>query len=408
MKLSKPFWIILGVGLFVVAAVILYMLYQDKVEKRQEAEDRVAAAEAVIPNLLSNKTDLEEELAQIEAGMTQLEAEMAQRQSTIGELANELSLLEDELSQLEDERAQAILRALALLDETAAKFISQVESIEYNETLFEFAQDSNLMVVGLSVADPISVVENDIKYYNTKFTIAVRGGVADILGFINIIVKDSNFKTAILEPIAITVPEPLTDEEKENLEEGIRSELTAEAIAELTTEDLVGFIIEAIAEVTGPESDWPDEIDTQTVEEMAGEIKSRLNEMVEAGFMDLLSGDLAELIEQHIAGSIISEIVSPLAEEIAALIAEGGEDAIVDLLGEDIAGLLGEQIMGALPGDIAGLLNKYIAELVEEKMVDSVAGIVEGSVEKRVAEEIEKQEIPSADITLNIYTYEGE
>ena len=415
MKLSRIFWIILGVGLFVVAAVVLYMVYQGEVKEQQGAKDKVAAAEAVNENLSSKNEDLE-------AGLAQLEAELAQRQITVGELADELSLLEDELSQLEDERVQAVLQAIALLDETAAKFVSSIESIEYDEILFEFAQDSNLVVVSLTVSEPRPVVEGDITYYNTEFTVNIQGDVADILGFISTLVADYDFKTAILEPINIKVPEPLTDAEKECMKEGVREELTeeatAEATAEITTEDLVGFIIEAIAEVTGPESDWPEEIGTLTFEEIAQVIKEKIDAMVEAGFIDLLSGDLAELIEEHIANSIICKITDPMAEEIAALIVEIEEegynyDDLVELLGEDIAELLGEEIAGATKGDIAGLLNKYIAELVEEKMTASVAELVdeeliEELVEEKVAEEIEELEMPSATITLNIYTYEGE
>ena len=337
MKLSRTFWLMLGIGLFVVAAVVLYMAYQDQTEKRQEAEDTIAAAEAVIDNLKSDNDDLGAGLAQLEAELVPLEAELAQWQITIGGLADEMSLLEVELSQLEDERAQAILRAIALLDETAAKFISQVESIEYDETLFGFADDSNLVIESLIVADPSSEVEGDITYYNTKFTVTVRGEVADILGFINILVTDNDFKTTILEPIAITVPEPLTDKEKEDMKEQVREELTAEAtaevMAELTIEDRLGFYLEAIEEVTGVT------VDVNTLEEIAGGIRDAIAG-ADQDIVDMLPEDLAELILQHVYDSL-NAVVDPVAQKLTEMILgedpEDWEAALEDLLGMTIA-----------------------------------------------------------------------
>ncbi len=429
MKLSRTFWLMLGIGLFVVAAVVLYMAYQDQTEKRQEAEDTIAAAEAVIDNLKSDNDDLGAGLAQLEAELVPLEAELAQWQITIGGLADEMSLLEVELSQLEDERAQAILRAIALLDETAAKFISQVESIEYDETLFGFADDSNLVIESLIVADPSSEVEGDITYYNTKFTVTVRGEVADILGFINILVTDNDFKTTILEPIAITVPEPLTDKEKEDMKEQVREELTAEAtaevMAELTIEDRLGFYLEAIEEVTGVT------VDVNTLEEIAGGIRDAIAG-ADQDIVDMLPEDLAELILQHVYDSL-NAVVDPVAQKLTEMILgedpEDWEAALEDLLGMTIAvpdwlqdfveelEAIVDQIeigkAGALKSNIVALLKGYIAELAEEKMTNFVAsqidtGLIEELVVERVAEEVEAQEMPSATINISIYTYEGE
>ncbi len=386
MKLGRRTWIVIGVGLFVIAVLSLYMLYQGQAQKRQVARDNLAQAQEELRVLILQEQGLESELGQ-------LEDELAQWQSELGQLDTEL--------------AQAVLA----LGQTEAGFLASAGSIEYDEVLFGFARDSNLEIVSLSASEPVDISEEDIEditYATTSFTVEVRGEVADILDFINAVVTDENFKTAILEPVTIMVPEPLTGAEKEQIKEGIRAELTAEAIAELTTEDMVGFIVAAIAEVTGRD------IVTKTVEEMAETIRVKIADLVEEDFVALLSGDLAELIEEHIAGSIVDTIVNPLAQEIAALIVAGGEDGfleedLVALLGEDIAELLGNEIAEALPEDIAGLLNEYIANLVEAKMAGSVAGLVEVAVEGLAAERIaELEEEPSATITLIIYTYQGE
>jgi hypothetical protein len=169
----------------------------------------------------------------------------------------------------------------------------------------------------------------------------------------------------------------------------------------------LGFILEALAEVTGQE------IETLAVEEMAETIRVKIAGALEGDDAALLSGGLAELIEEYIAGSIVALIVEPLAQEIADLIVAGGEDGfleedLVALLGEDIAELLGEEIAGSLPGDIASLLTEYIAKLVEEKMVGSVADLVEESAAGLAAQKIEEQANPSATINLMLYTYQGE
>ncbi|MEE9583214.1 MAG: hypothetical protein V3W01_00950 [Dehalococcoidales bacterium] len=382
MKLGRTSRVVLGVGLFVIAVLGLYLVYQGQAGKRQVARDDLTQAQAEQQTLILEKQGLESELGQ-------LEDELAQEQSNIG--------------QLEIEMAQAIL-ALA---QTEAGFPGSMGSIEYDEILFGFARDSNLEIVGLSASEPSDISEEDITYFTTSFTVEVRGGVADILDFINAVVTDENFKTAILKPVTIAVPEPLTGAEKDQIKEEIRTKLTAAAIAELTTEDIVGFILEAIAEVTGQQ------IGTLTVEEMAETIRVKIAGLVEEDFVALLSGDLAKLIEEHIAGLIVDTIVNPLAQEIADLIVARGEEGfleedLVALLGEDMAELLGDAIAGGLPGDIAGLLNEYIANLVEEKMVESVAGLVEVVVEELAAARIAELKEPSATITLVIYAYQGE
>lgn len=425
MRLGRTSWIILGIGILIVAAVSLYMVYRGQVSEQASLNDDLSQETATLHLLALERLSLEGELAQLESDLTELQGET-------GQLEAEMSQLEAELSQLEAELEQAVAQAILLLNEAKAKFFSSVESIEYDEVLFGFARDANLEVAGLAMSEPTDIDVEGVTCVTTSFTVTVRGEVADILNFVNTIVTDEAFKTAILEPFNMAVPEPLTDKEKEDIEETIRTELTAEAIEEataeaealLTIEDRVGFWVEAIEEVTGIS------IEPRTVAEITAAIKAKIeNSKARGELVELLPGDLAELIEEHIARSIVSKVVAPLADKIAALLLVG-ED-IVGLLGEDIGGLLEEEIegllgeleediAGSLPGYIAGLLNKYIAEIEEEKRTDSIADrvgeIVEGReteieerIQEKVAEEIEKLEIPSeATITLNIYTYQGE
>jgi len=382
MRLSRTAWLIIGIGIFVIAAAGVYVLYQDQANERQEAEDLLALAEETMPELLSEKIDLEDELAQ-------KEDELAQWNDAISQLEEQLALAEIKLGQVQE------------------GFPASVESIEYEEILFAFAYNSNVELVILNASEPGSAEVEGINFSATQLSIEVRGEVADILNYIHTIVTNEDFKTAILEPVNITIPEPLSDAQIDDIEEGIRAELTAGAMAEITTEEMVGFILEAIVEVTGQR------VDVLTVEEIAETIREEIAGSLEGNYDVLLAGELAELIEQHIAGSIIGTIVQPIADEIAGLILEVEEDESIeevleDLLGEDIAELLGEAIAGALPGDINGLLNEYIAGLIEAKMVNSVANMVEESMGEIMPEMIEKKEMPSASLTLFIYAYPGE
>jgi len=399
MRLTKTLFIFLGAAILIAAGITLYMFYQGQMSEQDKLNESLTAAHTTLTLLGIEKGALEDKIAQLESDLAELEGET-------GELEAEISRLEDELGRLEDERAQAVAQAILLLSQAEAKFQSSVESIEYDEILFGFAHDANLRMTKIEASEPVAENVEDIAYNTTTFNVTVWGDVDDILDFVDTVVAYEAFKTSVLDTFSMNVPELLTDEEIAELEETIRAQLTAEAIAEITTEEMVGIIVEAIAEVTGPESDWPDEVETMTVEEMAQMLEERIDELVETGFVDLLAGDLAELIEEHIEGAIVGEIVKPLAERIAALILSGDED-LAELLGVDIAELLGENIAGSLSGDIVGLLNEYISNLVEEKMTGSVEGIVEAMTDTVVAEMVEEMEVPSSDITLVIYTYEG-
>ena len=200
MKLSKRTWIALGVGLFVIASIVLYMVYQGQASKRQEAEDMLAQARAEVPLLLSHKAGLEAELSQMEGDLAQWQSQIAQ--------------LELELSQTISELGQILTR-----------FPSSIESIEYDEMLFTFAQKHNLKITSLNATEPASEQIEDVIYSTTSFALSMEGEVADILDFVNTIVTDNDFLTAIMEPIQIDVPKPLTEMQKEGLtEEEIREQ----------------------------------------------------------------------------------------------------------------------------------------------------------------------------------------
>ena len=414
MRLGKTGWLVLAIAVFAIGAIVLYMLYQGQADKRQEARDELEFVQDTVPMLLVQKGALEAELIEKE---------------------NELVQWEDTISQLEEQ----VVKVEITLSQNKEGFPVSVESIEYDEKLILFALDNDVVITILTASEPGSESIDDITYETTSFGIEIRGEVADIFAFINTIINDDDFKTAIIEPVSITIPEPLNDERRENLEEGLRTLLTTEAIADITTDEIVGFTLEAIDEVVGDVFinqlvDGNDgQLDALSIAEMAATIKERIANSIylEQEYEGPLADSLAELIAQHIAESVISTIVNPLAEQIAALIAprevvegeeegeEEGEDgevaqtvydqaALIELLGEDMAVLLGPNIAEATEGDITTLLNGYIAGLIESKMLNSVADSVEESVENTIPGMIEEMEMPLTGMTIVIYLYQGE
>lgn len=194
MKLKKATWITLGVGFFIIAAVLVYMVYQGQAKNRQEAEASLDEASDAVVVLFASKRNLEVKLSGFEE-------ELAQWQGQIGQLEAELT------------------QAISVLGQTEAGFPGSVESIEYDEALFGFARANDLEIESLGVTEPVDEDVEGIIYSTTSFTVKVRGEVADILDFVNIIVTDDDFQTAILKSVGIVIPKPLTELEKADLTE---------------------------------------------------------------------------------------------------------------------------------------------------------------------------------------------
>jgi hypothetical protein len=360
----------------------------------------------------------------------------AQRGAVEAELTdkeNELAQWEDTINQLEEQ----VARLEITLSQTQEGFPVSAESIEYDEKLFSFALDHDVGLTLVTASELGSESIEDINYETVLFGIEIKGEVADILAFINTIVSDDDFRTAAIEPVNITIPEPLNDEQQERLEEGLRTQLTDEALAGITTDEIVGFTLKAIDAVVGDEfinqltGGTDGQLDARSIAEMAATIKERIAGSIylEQEYEEPLANDLAEFIAQQIADSVVGVVVAEAATYIFELVMPGevvegegvGEDgevevvqteydktALVELLGEDMATLLGPSIAGSTQGEIASILNKYIAGLIESKMLNSVADSVEEEIEATLTGMIEETEMPSAGITIIIYLYQGE
>jgi len=191
MKLGKTAWIILVTGVFIIAIGSVYWLYLQEGPKQTELNAQLSVVQAQLPKLAAERASLE---------------------STLTEL-------EDKLAQVTSQ-----------LKTAKAVFPGSVQSIEVDELLFGMADNWGLEITSLTASEPSDLeveieVEmedievEDITYLVTSFTVKVEGEVTDILDFIHTIVTHRDFDTATVELVNITVPEPLTEAEKEELSE---------------------------------------------------------------------------------------------------------------------------------------------------------------------------------------------
>jgi type II secretory pathway pseudopilin PulG len=151
MKLGKK------VGLIIVAVVIVGLLclvvtiYFRQVREQQDLNERLDSATARSAQLITQKADLEDELAQAES----------------------------------------------LLDTSQAEYPQEVHSIEYGEHIFEIIDECNLTLDSLSFPSPSAT--------QVSLSLPVSGTVADIFEFINIINTDDRFASTQVNSVNLNV-----------------------------------------------------------------------------------------------------------------------------------------------------------------------------------------------------------
>ena len=208
MRLSRVTWIVLAVGIVIIAAVSLYTVYQNQLTQRQQAVDSSNEVKSTILEVLVQKQGLETELAQLDEEIVRLEA-------SIGSIESEIA------------------SAIATLNQTEIRFPGFIETIEYDEILFNFAEVSNVVITSINATEVSEEIGEGVRYYTTAFVCQIEGEIPDILDFINTITNSDNFRTTLMEPVDITVPEPLTEAEKAEMteEEIAKAEISSATIS---------------------------------------------------------------------------------------------------------------------------------------------------------------------------------
>lgn len=148
MKLSKKVGLIVVIVILVAALAPLYVVYSRQAGERDALNERLSRAQILLPGLTKQKQDLEDQLAQAES----------------------------------------------LLDASEAQFPESVESIEYDDDLFEIADDCNVDITKITASPPTGRTVGAVTYSVSSFVVGVSGSVENILKFINAVRTGEGFQ----------------------------------------------------------------------------------------------------------------------------------------------------------------------------------------------------------------------
>ena len=148
MKLSKKVWLIVVIVIFAVALGVLFYIYSSQNKERAELNERLSWAKTLLPNLVDNRETKEDELTQAES----------------------------------------------LLAAGQAQFPESVESIEYDDDLFEIADDCNVSLTQVTASKPASKTAGAVTYSTSRFVMVVYGSIDNIMDFIYAIRTGDDFQ----------------------------------------------------------------------------------------------------------------------------------------------------------------------------------------------------------------------
>lgn len=183
MRLGKTSLIILGAGIFIMAFIVLYMVYSQQTTIKQDLDEDLASARVALPRVVDESDNWQRQLSQLKGRLTELQ----------GELAHAKSFLSDNQS----------------------SFPELVQSIEYDERFFKLADVWRLNIVSIAASEIQPRRSGSLIFSATKFSVQVKGNVADILGYVGALASDQNLATIEVTQVTINIPEPETVTGKE-------------------------------------------------------------------------------------------------------------------------------------------------------------------------------------------------
>ena len=194
MKFGKTAQLILAIGIFTIGIVFLYRMNQERAVEYEELNTQLATAQALLPEIVSEGEELQIRLSQLQTDLDQAEYSLRRGK---------------------------------------AKFTVTIDSIEYDWQLYQMARDRDLEMMTLFTSEPREMEVGNVTLTIYSFDMEVKGTVADILNFANVMATDDDFTTATVEIVSISVPEPLTLQEKEGIVEQAQQEEDGEGEEEL-------------------------------------------------------------------------------------------------------------------------------------------------------------------------------
>ncbi|MFA5450935.1 MAG: hypothetical protein WC231_02955 [Dehalococcoidales bacterium] len=395
MKVSSRTWVILLFVLILAAAIVLYMMYNKKLDEREQALNSKAQAELLIPVLQGQKADLVNEFTELEQEYVDLNKQMEELNITLENTNDALADSQDRLRLM-------------------------VESIEYGEKLFTMASGTGVEIASIVVGKTGNEKISGITYDITDMQLEIKGLETEILAFIDAVANHESFKTTIIEPVSISIVQPVEHEQPnaDSIREAFYQRLLAENLANLQPETLVDIIQEVTFDMFGLtiEDNTMDEKIAFITELISEEFSENLRE----DLAEKMAEDLATAIEQLIAdqlagkvavywGAAISEILTPVVETIL----EGEEGTTSGDEWADMFTWMGDEVEGSIQGNLTSIISGYISEEIQQRTaeivepdINQVETLTQAEV-NRLQEEIALIPPPnsSASITLEIYSY---
>ena len=397
MKISRTLLVGLFITVFVIAAIVLGVLYNGAGNDHKTARSNLDQA------LLSQSTLNKEKAA--------LGAQLAQAVADVASWNSKIALLQAQLAQ-----------AGVSLKQTQGGFPASAQTIEYLETLSGLAKASNLTLSLASATEtaPVNLSTSDFTFYSNAFTISVRGKTSDILDFIDRVATNGAFKTAVLSPVKFTIPQPLTQAAKDAIRKGLRDDAIAEKTLLIQGVDKVKMIETALLELLGGTAHG------LSVEEMTQQINDIISARFSPAIADMLSQKITDAIQKDLADSLISTVASIYTNAITSWFTDQNTAGLVpsftDFVGsvnypanstttDTIDTLVYNAIkdipLSAMPGVISRVLVDEINANIDAqiaKLVDDNAAAIDAAAAGQVAE----LEMPSADISVAVYSYKGD
>jgi hypothetical protein len=170
LRFSKTAWLIIGIGVFLIAFGTLFVGYLRLSGEQERLEDKLSSDKALLSQLTSQREGLANQLAQAESSL--------------------------------------------------------YSGIEYDEMFFDIVQSCGLEMVNLTASEPTDVEIAGVASTATTFKVEVRAAgsppftkadisqnIANMLALINIIATDNHFNATAIDLVSIEAPEPAQEGE---------------------------------------------------------------------------------------------------------------------------------------------------------------------------------------------------
>ncbi len=381
MKFSRSALIGILVVLFIIGAVILGVMYRNAYNENKQAQQMLELSKTQQSALSKQKAQLETQLV---------------------DAASEVASWNDKITLLQMDLEQAELS----LGQTQNKFPASAHTIEYDEALIALAESSNLTlrIITATETETAELSTEDFRFYTNVFSVEISGEMGDILDFVNRIATSTMFKTGVMAPVTFTIPQPLTQAAKDQMRIDIRTQMIAEIDASIQGIDRIMIIEQSFLELLGEKADQP------TLDEMTERIYDIIAASYNPEIANLMASEIADAISRNLADSLVDIITTIYADAIASLFEDNTADLLPTFTGNfDLSDDIMEAIQGIPDSEIQPTIKRVLVEKLNSMIAAKIDAMVnENEVDDKLESDIKLAEMPSAQLTVAVYSYKGE